>query len=427
MGHLVPVEYHHLAQVADLLEAVFPTYVQEGHREFLRVLRWLAQRRAWQRTRHAGWIGEIGFKGWVWLEEEQVVGHVAMYPVRGQRACILVNLAVSEEHRRRGIGRQLVVAVLEEARRRGFDHVWLEVEAANQPARRLYQSLGFVPVTQVWRWRWSPQEESAPPAQEAVPQAWAWAQRAPLRWLGPRQWGRVYPWLRAWYPRWLDWRYSFDDLERLKPSWRNRLYFGLYRERLYAWCVPSSRGEPLAAMVWWHVRRWREQTLFLAVPCGFQEAWLYALMRPLRHSGYSRRYTFFLDTPTLIPASVFYRAGWVLWRRLEILHWFPGGSNHERLDGASQTSLDFISRASPGPAAPSRPLGAGGAPGPGSDFPGSRCGCGFSRGKPGARLWWFCACPNLRWWTRPWGKPTRPCPTCPVCSPSGSSRPFCRP
>ncbi len=55
----------------------------------------------------------------------------------------IVNLAVSQEHRRRGFGRILLGFLLEMARRDGVDQVFLEVREGNQAARALYRSLGF--------------------------------------------------------------------------------------------------------------------------------------------------------------------------------------------------------------------------------------------------------------------------------------------
>jgi ribosomal-protein-alanine N-acetyltransferase len=58
----------------------------------------------------------------------------------------LANLAVAPEFRRRGLGRRLVRAVLEEAARRGTRWIRLEVRESNAAARALYQALGFRPV-----------------------------------------------------------------------------------------------------------------------------------------------------------------------------------------------------------------------------------------------------------------------------------------
>jgi len=53
-------------------------------------------------------------------------------------------LAVAEEARGRGVGRALIRAAVEEARRRGARRLTLRVLGHNTPARRLYESEGFV-------------------------------------------------------------------------------------------------------------------------------------------------------------------------------------------------------------------------------------------------------------------------------------------
>ncbi|MGW6796357.1 N-acetyltransferase family protein [Streptomyces chartreusis] len=53
-------------------------------------------------------------------------------------------LAVSDEARGHGVGRALIRAVVEEARRRGARRLTLRVLGHNTPARMLYESEGFV-------------------------------------------------------------------------------------------------------------------------------------------------------------------------------------------------------------------------------------------------------------------------------------------
>jgi ribosomal protein S18 acetylase RimI-like enzyme len=53
-------------------------------------------------------------------------------------------LAVADEARGRGVGRALIRAAVEEARRRGARRLTLRVLGHNTPARRLYEAEGFV-------------------------------------------------------------------------------------------------------------------------------------------------------------------------------------------------------------------------------------------------------------------------------------------
>lgn len=59
------------------------------------------------------------------------------------------------EPRNQGIGSALVDAALEECRRRGVRRVFLETEAVNEGARRLYGRKGFVAEDSIWMCRWS--------------------------------------------------------------------------------------------------------------------------------------------------------------------------------------------------------------------------------------------------------------------------------
>ncbi len=52
-------------------------------------------------------------------------------------------LAVAPAYRRRGVGELLLLALIEEAQRRGAAAVTLEVRVSNLPAQRLYEKYGF--------------------------------------------------------------------------------------------------------------------------------------------------------------------------------------------------------------------------------------------------------------------------------------------
>ncbi len=72
-----------------------------------------------------------------------IAGFLVARPV-DDRECDLLNLAVAPGHRRQGIGRGLVRALLES---RPGAAVFLEVRESNQAARNLYRSLGFQEVS----------------------------------------------------------------------------------------------------------------------------------------------------------------------------------------------------------------------------------------------------------------------------------------
>jgi len=57
--------------------------------------------------------------------------------------CYLAELYVVPDRRGEGLGRALMVAALDEARRRGSDTMEIGVDEPDTAARRLYESLGF--------------------------------------------------------------------------------------------------------------------------------------------------------------------------------------------------------------------------------------------------------------------------------------------
>jgi hypothetical protein len=94
--------------------------------------------------------GTLG--GYVWVCQDKVVANASIAPASPTgRQWVLSNVAVEEEYRGRGIGRRLVEACLQHAWREGAGQVLLQVWQANDPARHLYESLGFEPVSRLWR------------------------------------------------------------------------------------------------------------------------------------------------------------------------------------------------------------------------------------------------------------------------------------
>jgi len=78
-------------------------------------------------------------------QEGRIVGMATMawYEVISNYKGWIEDVVVAREQRGRGIGRQLVEALLEEARRLHLTEVFLYTEEEKQAAMQLYQSLGF--------------------------------------------------------------------------------------------------------------------------------------------------------------------------------------------------------------------------------------------------------------------------------------------
>ena len=78
------------------------------------------------------------------LEGATVAGYVGSQTVLGETD--MMNMAVHPSFRRRGIASALVKALVEALKERGSHSLTLEVRVSNEPARELYERLGFVQV-----------------------------------------------------------------------------------------------------------------------------------------------------------------------------------------------------------------------------------------------------------------------------------------
>ena len=96
---------------------------------------------------------------WLVAEEDgRVVGYVGSQSVLD--GADVMNLAVSPEFRRQGIGEALVKALVAHLQQKGIIALMLEVRVSNTPAIALYQSLGFVQVGRRPRYYHNPREDA---------------------------------------------------------------------------------------------------------------------------------------------------------------------------------------------------------------------------------------------------------------------------
>ena len=72
-----------------------------------------------------------------------IVGYAGLLALPGAPDADVQTIAVVPGARRHGLGRTLMTAMIDEARRRRVREVFLEVRADNPGAQRLYASLGF--------------------------------------------------------------------------------------------------------------------------------------------------------------------------------------------------------------------------------------------------------------------------------------------
>ena len=92
-----------------------------------------------------------GIPNFVAVEKSQVIGAVKVYPgpmcgrtYDGAEKTGHLGVQVDSLHRRRGIGKNLMLAAISDSARFGFKAIELSVFESNIAAIRLYESLGFL-------------------------------------------------------------------------------------------------------------------------------------------------------------------------------------------------------------------------------------------------------------------------------------------
>ena len=97
----------------------------------------------------------------LWLVAEEngtVAGYVGSQTVCGETD--MMNVAVTADFRRRGIGEILVNALVEELKALESHSLTLEVRASNTPAQALYEKLGFKEVGRRPKYYQNPREDA---------------------------------------------------------------------------------------------------------------------------------------------------------------------------------------------------------------------------------------------------------------------------
>ena len=92
------------------------------------------------------------------LDGETVAGYIGSQSVMGESD--MMNLAVSPDYRRQGIGEALVNALAADLKAAGNTCLTLEVRVSNAPAIALYEKLGFVQVGRRPNYYHNPKEDA---------------------------------------------------------------------------------------------------------------------------------------------------------------------------------------------------------------------------------------------------------------------------
>ena len=92
------------------------------------------------------------------LEEDTVVGYIGSQTVLNESD--MMNVAVHPDHRRKGIGETLVCALAAELSKMGSVCLTLEVRVSNEPAKQMYEKLGFLQIGRRPNYYRNPKEDA---------------------------------------------------------------------------------------------------------------------------------------------------------------------------------------------------------------------------------------------------------------------------
>ena len=106
-------------------------------------------------------LGEVDNPLALWIvaiDGQAVVGYVGSQSVMGEAD--MMNIAVDDFYRRQGIGKKLVLTLIEHLHAKAVHSLTLEVRASNDKAIGLYQGLGFSQVGRRPNYYSSPKEDA---------------------------------------------------------------------------------------------------------------------------------------------------------------------------------------------------------------------------------------------------------------------------
>jgi len=199
-----------LMQTAELIEISFSPHLDPDGHHYLRQIR-----RAAKNHRLVKWAFAAGewvsypLNGFVWEENDRVVGNLSLIPFYWKRRWIVLiaNVSVHPDFRRKGIARQLTQHAIDYLKRMKVASVWLHVREENHIARKLYGSFDFIERNHRDTWvSKDPYPLLASRSNDRIEKS-----------RNRQDWSLQEEWLKLNYPKEIRWHLSFDS-SRFKPG-----------------------------------------------------------------------------------------------------------------------------------------------------------------------------------------------------------------
>lgn len=274
-----------LPPVADLIESCFASTMDGDGKRYVQDMRRAGSDNSFlQWAKRAADSTSLPLTGYIWEEDNRIVGNVSLVPFRRDkhRLYLIANVAVHPDYRRRGIARALTLRAMGHAHERKIDDIWLNVRADNPEAVHLYETLGF--VERARRTNWQAATDSRLEMNKADI---AVTSRHPRFWINQLEWlSRLYPDDLAWHSKW--------NFSLLKPGFLNWLYLLFLDVNVRQWAAVKN-DSLLAALAW--IPTGRGESLFAAAGERSDPEALTVLLQHARRDLYHHYSTVSMDFP----------------------------------------------------------------------------------------------------------------------------------
>ncbi len=272
--------YTDLEAIANLIEICFGDNLDPDGRDYIRQIR-----RAAHNPSYIRWIAGSGehvsypLFGYVWIEDEKLVGNLTLIPFRVQHKWyyLIANVATHPDYRRRGIARKLTERALQHAQDHGASAAWLQVRDDNKTAYQLYQSLHM--EERARRSTWLSKTNTAILYQSLLNGLMVGKRRT-------HDWQVHREWLAATYPPTVAWNLNFH-LEYFSPNPWYSFIRTLHNRSYRLWSsYAQKQSTGLAALESTH---YYADTLWVACNPEWEKLSIRALLCHIRYETKDRR------------------------------------------------------------------------------------------------------------------------------------------
>ena len=302
--------FRDLPAVADLIELSFASTMDHDGQRYIADMR-----RASRDDSFLHWASRmtetasLPLSGFVWEENNHIVGNVSLVPFRdrGRRICLIANIAVHSDYRRRGIGRILTQRAMQYGWDKKTHALWLHVRDDNPGAIKLYTELGFQEIARRTSWIAKPDLHLPAPDSDIK-----------IVYRHSRFWPLQQGWLHRVHPGVLNWYHSLN-INSLRPGFMNWLYLMFIDMNIKQWA--AVRGDQLLATLSWMPYGGKSDALFAAAGTRSEPEALTQLLIHARHALFNQL-TLSLEYPAGEMTDAFLSAGFkerrtLLWMRAE--------------------------------------------------------------------------------------------------------------